>query len=145
MTTMIEDQILKALQKAAIAAVAASPAAGLPIKMVGRVFTPPDDDKYLEIIYIPNNIQGEFWGDGKTYRGMLRVILHWSVDDTGAYGPMQTIGAITDYFKKGTVFAVGVAGKTVKVQDHPDFMGIMEGAPDTMYPVTVRYICVDIT
>lgn len=140
MTTMIEDQILKALQTAALAA-----AGALPIKMIGRVFTPPQDGKYLEIVYIPNNIQGEFWGDGKTYRGMLRLILHWPVDDAGAYGPMQTIGAISDYFAKGRLFMVGISAKRVKIQDHPDFTGALEGAPITLYPVTVRYICVDIT
>lgn len=143
MTTMIEDQILKALQTAVLAALAASPTPALPVKMLGRVFPTPNDGKYLEVVYIPNNIQGEFWGDGKTYRGMLRLILHWPVDDAGAYGPMQTIGQLTDYFKKGTHFQVGAGPLTVKVQDHPDFMGILEGSPVTMYPTSVRYICVD--
>lgn len=136
---MIEQQILQALQTAVIAACAQSTIPTLPIKAIGRSFEPPNDQRYLEIVQIPNNITNEFWNESKTYRGMLRLILHWPIDDQGAYPPIATLQSIVSYFAKGKSLING--NVSVKITENPDFMGQIQGSPDTIYAVSVRYQC----
>jgi hypothetical protein len=102
------------------------------------VFTVPSDGRYLEIVQIPNNINGEFWADGKTYRGLYRLILHWQIDDAGAYSALDTLASITSYFPIGAVFQSD--GISVKVYQEPDLTSVIEAAPEMLYPVTIRYI-----
>ena len=66
---MLEAYILEAFQ-AKIATLST-----LPVKYVGVNITPPSDGKWFEIVHIPNNVEGEFWGSDKTYQGFFRVIL----------------------------------------------------------------------
>ena len=134
---MVEAEILEALQKATTAAVAASTLPELPVKYKGRVFTIPSDDRWLEIVYIPNNINGEFWSSGKTYRGLYRLLLHWNIDDTGVYDPLRVIASIAGYFPIGAIFQSG--GVRVKVYQEPDLTGVIEAPPDQLFPVTIRY------
>lgn len=136
---MIEQEILERLQKATIAAVASSILPTLPIKHVGRTFTIPDDGKYLEIVYIPNNVKNEFWSDGKTYRGLFRLILHWGLDNAGAYPAMRAIASVSAYFAKGAIFQTEAV--RVKVYEAPDLTGVIEVAPEMLFPVTIRYEC----
>lgn len=134
---MIEAKILEALQKATTAAVAASTMPALPVKYRGRIFNPPDDGRWLEIVYIPNNINGEFWGSGKTYRGLYRLLLHWGLDDEGAYEPLDVIASISAHFPIGATFQSG--GVQVKVYQEPDLTGVIEAPPEQLFPVTIRY------
>jgi len=136
---MIGQESMQALQTAAIAARDASTMPQLPIKAAGRTFVPPDDDKYLELIRIPNNITGEFWGDEKTYRGLFRIILHWKLDDQGAYPAIVTLQSIVSFFTKSKSFAAG--NVSVKILDEPDYLGEIEASPSNMYPVSIRYQC----
>ena len=136
---MEEQQILEALQKGAIAAVEASTMPTLPIKAVGRTFVIPDDQKYLELIRIPNNITNEFWGDGKTYRGIFRLILHWKLDDQGAYPAITLLQSIVSFFAKGNSFVKGDI--SVKILENPDYLGEIEAIPEMIYPVSIRYQC----
>jgi len=135
---MIENEILQALQTATIAAVAASSNPALPVKFVGRT-GPENVDNWLEIVHIPNNVPGEFWSAGKTYRGLYRLILHWTVDDSGAGAPLTLLASITSYFTIGSVFQNGAV--RVKIYQEPDLTGVIEAAPKQLYPVTIRYEC----
>lgn len=130
---MSEEAVLRALQQAVTAAVASSGYPTLPVAYVDVKFTKPDDQKWLEIVYLPNNVQGDFWGDEKTYRGVLRLILHWPNEGGGAYGPLGLIGAIGDYFPVGRVLS------GVKIYSRPDFTGVLEEKGDVLYPVSIRY------
>lgn len=135
-----EIEILKALQTAAIAAVAASTLPDLPIKAIGRVFdikTKAPDGKYLELLHFPNNIQSEFWGKEKTYRGMFRLMLHWPLDDQGAYPPMTILKSIAAYFEKGKTLRSGQI--SVQIYEVPDFSGPVDASPESLYPVSIRY------
>ncbi|AHJ10710.1 hypothetical protein P106B_27 [Rhizobium phage vB_RglS_P106B] len=134
---MVEREILEALQKGVTAAVAASILPTLPVRYKGRIFGIPNDGKYLEIVHIPNNINGEFWNTGKTYRGLFRLILHWPVDDAGAYAPLDVIASIASHFSIGAVFQKNSV--QVKVYQEPDLTGVIESAPDQLFPVTIRY------
>jgi hypothetical protein len=136
---MIEKEILQALQTATTAAVAASIMPTLPVKYRGRNFVIPDDDRWLEIVQIPNNVNGEFWSAGKTYRGLFRLLLHWSLDDEGAYEPLDVIASVSAYFPIGAIFQSG--GIKVKVYQEPDLTGVIETPPEQLFPVTIRYEC----
>lgn len=135
---MMDRYVSEALQKAVISAVAASDDATLPVKMMGRTLSPPSNDKWLEVIQIPND-DDTTWGDEKLYQGMLRLILHWPVDDKGVYDPMDLIKSIVDYFQKGSKHSDTGSNVSVSVTRHPRFLGVIEDAPETLYPYSIRY------
>lgn len=62
---MHEADIIGVLQRATTAAVAASTSPTLPVAYLDLPFTKPEDGKWLEIVWIPNNRNGDFWGVGK--------------------------------------------------------------------------------
>lgn len=139
---MKDRYVLEALQKGVIAAVAASINPSLPIKAVGRI-TPDNDGKYLEIVHVPNNIQGEFWGSSQTYRGFIRLILHWTVQDEGAYGPIDLVDSIGSYFSKGLRLTDSENRVNLVITNNPNYLGDIEGSPDTLYPISVSYNFLD--
>lgn len=132
--------VLEALQKAVIAAVAASTDTTLAVKMVGRTITPPTSGKWLEVIQIPINSDPSL-GQERLYRGMLRLILHWPVDDKGAYGPMDLLTSITSYFTKGSKHTDSGNNVKVTITHNPAFMGVEEDSPEVRYPASIRYWC----
>lgn len=131
--------VLEALQKAVIAAVAASSEPSLTIKMVSRIVKPPSDDKWLEVIQIVNDDSDPTWGDEYVYRGMLRLILHWPIDDLGAYEPLELAQEIANYFNKGRRLADLGSNVSVLIDSNPRFMGVMEEESEIMYPFSIRY------
>jgi len=137
---MSERYVLEALQKAVIAAVAASTSPTLAIKMVGRTINPPSSGQWLEVIHIPNNAD-RTWGDERLYQGLLTLLLHWPIDDKGAYAPMDLIGSIGSYFTKGRKLSDTGNNVQVVVVNNPDFMGVEEQAPEVWYPLSIRYRC----
>lgn len=130
-----ELDVLKALQGGAVTA---AEIAGIPIAALGRNFTTPSDGPYLKVVHIPNNVTNEFWGKGKTYRGIFRLILHNPIDDEGAYPAMEKITEIAAHFTKGAIFQSG--GVSVRITEEPDLTGIIEAPPEILYPVSVRYL-----
>lgn len=132
---MDEDVILGELQRAVTAAVAASSSPMLPVAYIDVKFDKPADGKWLEVVYFPNNVQGDFWNNEKNYRGILRLILHWPNNGGGAgpYGPLGLLGSICDYFYTGRVLS------TVKISGRPDLTGILPEGDETLYPASIRY------
>lgn len=139
---MIESKILTALQKGVMAAVAASSTPALPVKYVGRAQKAPNDGKWLELIFIPNNIENEFWDSGKTYRGILRMILHWPMNDAGAYLSMEVLQSIVAGLSKGTVLKDDPSSPTVnvKITDNPNLLNVLEEPPELLLPASIRYL-----
>lgn len=131
---MIDAQILQALQTAVTVAVTASVSPELPVKYVtAKSFSIPNDQKYLECVFIPNNINGQFWGKERTYRGVLRLLLHWPINGGGVYSPINLLAGIASYFEKGTQF------DDVRISDNPDFGGIIENGQELIFVVTIPY------
>lgn len=130
---MIEREILQTLQEAVTAAVDASTEPDLPVKYVKRTFTVPSDQRYLEIVHIPNNPDQGFWNEEKRYAGVLRLILHWDLQDSAPYEAMDLIASIASYFTKDLRL-----GK-VKVADVPNLLSVLEAPPEIMLPVSIRY------
>lgn len=134
---MNEKTILEMLQKALSAAVAASLQPTLPIKFMGRTFLIPNDQKYIECIFLPNNVLGSYWGKEQVNRGILRLILHWPVDDAGVYTPMNLLESICNYFSKDRVLQIGET--SVKIYENPDLTGMLEAGQELLFPVSVYY------
>lgn len=134
---MSESIVLRPLQTAVATAVSLCLLPSLPIKYLGRIFTPSDEGKYLEIIHIPNNAVNESWGSERLYRGVLRLILHWPINDAGIYVPSDLIAEIAGYFTKNRVLWNG--SDAVKVIENPLSSGMLETDRETLFVYTVEY------
>lgn len=133
---MIEQKITEALQKGVLAAVAASIDPTLPIKMIGRTLSPAPE-KYLEVVQIVNNMQNEYWGESRVYRGTLRLILHWPVNDEGAYPASTLRDSIAGGFTKEDRLWNGAIA--VQIYDHPDAGSVIERGSELLFPVSMPY------
>jgi hypothetical protein len=134
---MIESAIVRSLQKAIMAAVAASIVPSLPVKYIGRSFASPNDNKWLELVFIPNNGPDMFW-QGQQYSGMFRMILHWPNDDLGAYSPLDTIASIAGYFYKG------MSLPSVTISSNPTLTSVLEQGSENLWPASLRYFSSEI-
>jgi hypothetical protein len=128
-----EESILRALQAGVTAAVVASSTPTLPVSYVGVGFTVPNDQRWLEVIWLPNNIQGSFWGDEKNHRGILRLLLHWPNDGSGAYRPLAVIESIGAYFTNGLLLS------NVQIYSKGDLTGVLQDGDDVIYPLSIWY------
>lgn len=135
-----ERYIVEALQKAVIAAVAASDDDTLAIRMLGRTLDVPSNGKWLEVVHIPNN-SNPTWGDEQVYEGMFRLILHWPVDDQGVYDAMYLMRTINAYFTKGSKHSDSGDNVEVTITRQPMFMGLIEEAPEMLFPYGIQYRC----
>lgn len=127
--------ILDKLQQAVKQALAQSPTPTFPVAFVRVNFDKPDDGKFLELVHIPSNRQGDFWGEEKNYQGSLRLIFHWPKDGTGFQGPSAVIAPIIGYFTKGLVI------DDVKITEKPNYTGDIDATNEILYPYTLRYTC----
>lgn len=137
-----ESEIVSALQKGVVAAVAASDQPALPVKYLlvdsdgtdDGGFTVPDDKKYLEVVWLPNNRRNDFRGDEKNHRGILRLVLHWPNQSTGIYAPLELFASITRYFTNGKLLS------GVQIYGTPDPTGMIEDGDEVMFPVSIYYM-----
>jgi hypothetical protein len=132
MTTIDDTHVLRTLNDMLKAAIAASTDTDVEVKYPGRTQTPPDSQKYIEVVFIPNNINA-YRGSEKIFQGVYRIILHWPNDDAGAYGPMDYLAALCGYFTNGKT----VAG--VQIVGDPNLMQGLEKPTETLYPASLRY------
>lgn len=131
-----ERYVIEALQKAVLAL-----ALTIPVKYLGIPMNPPSDGKWLEVVHIPNNIQGEFWSEGKTYRGIMRLILHWPMNAAGVYPPMDMIRTVAAGFTKGKQITDTGNNVNVSIVEHVNVQDVIEEAPELLIPLTVKYSC----
>jgi Bacteriophage related domain of unknown function len=128
-----EEAILRALQGGVTAAVAASSTPALPVSYVGVGFTIPNDQKWLELVWLPNNIRGDLWGNEKNHRGILRILLHWPNDGGGAYKPLAVIESVGAYFTNGLLLS------NVQIYSKSDLTGVLQDGDDVIYPLSIWY------
>lgn len=134
---MSDELVLKTLQTATLAAVAASALPTLPVKMLGRNFDIPDDQKYLEVVFIPNNQSDRYWGEEQLYQGTFRLVLHWKNDDKGVYEPMNVAQSVASYFTKTNALRTGGFG--VNITQVPKLTGVIEAGHESLFPVSMSY------
>jgi hypothetical protein len=134
-----ESEIIAALQQAVTAAVADGSVPTLPVKYLmvgtsgGAAFTPPADQKWLEIVWLPNNRNNDFLGAEKNHRGILRLVLHWPNDGGGIYAPVALLSSISAFFWKGRLLS------GVQIYATPDPTGIIELDSEVLLPVSILY------
>lgn len=134
---MSDELVLKTLQTATLVAVAASALPTLPVKMLGRNFDIPDDQKYLEVVFIPNNQSDRYWGEEQLYQGTFRLVLHWKNDDKGVYEPMNVVRSIALYFTKTNALRTGNFG--VNITQIPKLTGVIEAGHESLFPISISY------
>jgi|SRR5882757_1450985 len=132
MSIIDDSAVIAVLQDGITAAVAASTMPTLPVKYLGRSWTPPNEQQWLELVFIPNNTN-DFWGDEQNYRGMFRMVLHWPNDDEGVYPPLAVLKSIAGYFTKDRAL------QNVQIYETPKLGGVLENGAETLYPASLRY------
>lgn len=135
----LDTDILQSLQTATGQAVNASSLPSLPIKFLGRTWDIPNNQKYLEIVWLPNNRSNDFWGNEKIYRGSMRLILHWPNNDQGSYEPLSLLEELGSYFAKDKLLQNGV--NSIQIYENSDISSPIEAGTESLYVVTVRYQC----
>ena len=140
---MIGSQITKTLQDAAREAIETIQPIELlrfPIAYLRTNFEPPNDQKYWEIIHIVNNPPDRYADDGpQVYRGIFRVILHWSKTGDGDLEPSEIAEQLVLQLKKAkTLFGNGVR---VQIIQTPKLDTPLVNDTDLMYPITMNYQC----
>lgn len=133
----IEADISDAIFTKVEAVVAASSIPALPIMFPLRTFLIPNDNKYIEVIQIRNNNANEYWDIGKTYQGIVRLLLHWSNDNAGAIVPQRYLAEIALQLVKGSVLRAGAA--VVVLYDNPDAGSFVINGQDCFFPLTLLY------
>lgn len=131
---MVEAEILSSLQRATTAAVADSDNPNLPVAYVDVAFDKPNDQKWLEVVHIPNNRTDDFLGEEKNYQGLFRLILHWPNTGDGPYEPLQLLGSISQYFHKGMLI------DGVQITQPGDYTGALREGDEVLYPLSLRYL-----
>jgi len=135
---MSTKKVLQALQTGLIAARDGSTIPTMPLKLLG-LSAEISQDKYIEVIFITNNIPNEFWGAGETYRGFLRLMLHWNIDGSGIYPPTEYMQSVCDYFIKGKrLYNDDII---VKVTDNPRITIVDEQPPEILVLAQIEYYC----
>lgn len=132
---MSDSSILRLLQRAI------GGATSLPVKYVNTNFKTPNKGNWWEIVYLPNDIENEFWGKEKTFRGVLRLILHCEQKNEGIYKPLGEVENMMEVFFKGCVFYDVEKNVKVQIVENPRMNDIIEEPPSLLIPLTIRYQC----
>jgi hypothetical protein len=130
---MIEDQILQQLQDRVKFARDNCSRPDLPIKFIGGVWDEEVNAPYLEIVMLTNNPDDKTWGTEKFYAGIFRMLLHWSIDASGAYVPTRLAQQLAGAFVKGDRYG------PVKISAMPNLSGPIDGPMETLYAIGIRY------
>lgn len=134
---IIESKILKCLQQKAIEVIN-----DRNVKCLNVNFNPPVDKKWWEVVYIPNNIEDEFWADSsKTYRGIFRLLLHWPQKSQGVYKPLEEAERVAAGFPKNLELFSEDGSVKVIITDTPDIKNVIEDRPQLMIGLTIKYTC----
>lgn len=134
---MIESKIIKCLQTKALEVIDDKN-----VKCLNINFNPPVDKKWWEVVYIPNNVEDEFWADeNKTYRGIFRLILHWPQKSQGVYKPLEEVERVAKGFPKNLELFSEDNSVKVIITDTPDVTNILEDRPQFMIGLTIKYTC----
>lgn len=134
---MIESKIIKCLQTKALEVIDDKN-----VKCLNINFNPPVDKKWWEVVYIPNNVEDEFWADeNKTYRGIFRLILHWPQKSQGVYKPLEEVERVAKGFPKNLELFSEDNSVKVIITDTPNVTNILEDRPQFMIGLTIKYTC----
>jgi len=111
-------------------------ALGYPIKWPNRTLAIPNDDKWLEVIHQPNGAARAMLGDIDPDQGLLRIGVHWPVDQ-GDEPPHAVCLQVAALYPK----ALRLIGSTMRLEiyEKPAIGGAIEDGQSVFYPVSIRY------
>lgn len=124
--------VVKLLQKAV------TPLTSLPVKYLNTNFKPPKDGKWWEIVILPYDMSNEFLGNEQTYKGIMRLILHWRQDNAGIYKPLEEADLMLRGFQKGCSF------EGVRIISNPRIDTTIEEQAELLIPLTIEYLCFNV-
>lgn len=133
---MVESKILKLLQQKALEVINDNKF----VKCLNVNYNPPANKRWWEVVYIPNNVENEFWDTGKTYKGIFRLILHWPQNNQGIYKPMEEAERVAKGFPKGLKLCDTINGITVTIIEQPDCQNIIESEGELLIGLTIKYL-----
>lgn len=124
--------VVKILQKAV------TPLTSLPIKYINTNIKPPSNGKWWEIIILPLDMSNEFLGNEQTYKGVMRLILHWKQNNKGVYEPLEEAEKMLKGFPKGSSF------DGVRIISNPRIDSVIEEPSELLIPLTIEYLCFNV-
>lgn len=133
---MIESKIIKLLQTKGLEVINSKN-----VKCINVNFNPPADKDWWEFVYIPNNVENEFWDSEKTYRGIFRIIFHGTRKTQGVYKPMEEVEKVANGFEKGLELFSDDGDIKVVITEKPNLTNIIEEQTGLLIGLTIRYIC----
>lgn len=139
---MINTDVIKAAINAAVSAITNNwkpEISALPLKVPGRTFDIPNDQRYFEVVLITNDGADRTWGDERFFRGIIRIILHWTVDDTGIYSQIDLLETLAQSFKKGSHIRFDLAD--LLIIEHPKIDDLITNGHEQIFPLTIQYQC----
>lgn len=134
MTT--DADVLRVLQNGVKDAVAQSIVPNIPINFIGRNFNKPNDQKWLELVWIPNN-QDLYYGEETLFQGIFRLVLHWPKNDAGVYSPLDTIASIAAYFQKSRPLQDDRI--SLQIYQKPLTGGMIPEDAENLFPASMSY------
>lgn len=95
------------------AALLASEGPSLPVSLPEQPggFTPPEDGKYIDVMFFPNGTKWAALSEGEMCQGILGVTLVWPTN-RGLVAPMTAADQIADHFPENLSLREGVAKVT---------------------------------
>ena len=132
--SITERQVITALQSSVISAVAQSTMPSIPMDFININFTPPDNNKWIETIYLPNPPSDSTWGNERIYRGFYRIILHWPNDGGGSYDAADLAESIMSKFDKGVRL-----NKTLNLLNQPRVVSMPETEKELVFVISLEY------
>lgn len=133
----IETDIMAALFVRA-GSFAASPA--LPVAWPNLPFTPPSDQRYLRVQFVPNMASRVLIDSDGAHRriGLLQISVYWT-KGVNIAGPMAVAAAIAAHFPCDTKLRSGAA--TVRITKTPDVRDLIVEAAAVQIPVMIDWEC----
>lgn len=130
-----ETDIMAALF-ARLSTFAASPA--LPVAWPNIAFSPPADQRYLRVVFVPNAVNRLLIGSAGPHQhlGLLQVDVMWT-KGVGEAGPRGVAGAIAAHFPCDLRVSAGAL--RVRIAKRPEVRDLIVGDARVQIPVMVEW------
>lgn len=111
---------------------------GYPVAWPNVDYTPPADQKYLAVAFLPNRNQRVAITTTTPHRrgGLLQVSVYWP-RGKGIAAPLDIAGKVAEHFPADLILAAG--GVTIRVTQAPDVAGLLHEDQAVQVPVSIYW------
>ena len=106
----------------------------LPVKYLNTNYNFKKGKNWWEIVIVPFDSSNYNIDETETYKGAIRLILHWKQNGEGVYAALQEAENMLRCFKKGSCF------EGVKIIANPYMNSILEEPAELLIPLTINYL-----